>query len=179
MWRSTKHLLTSAAELDDTPGLVRPITLNVIGYVLASGKLVAPLLDAGTLVSQYISQTLEQPAIRDRAPRMLKGMITEHGTKQPCSEKDLAAKAQLRPAEVRAVLNALSDAGFARLLDPGQGIWELSHDFIARALARFLDRRRRQALRRVVAYAAPALLAVGGRSRCCGVEPPQSRSQPE
>jgi hypothetical protein len=32
------RLLTSAAELDDTPGLVRPITLNVIGYVLASGN---------------------------------------------------------------------------------------------------------------------------------------------
>src|ERR1700730_11926427 len=29
------RLLTSATELDETPGLVRPITLNVIGYVLA------------------------------------------------------------------------------------------------------------------------------------------------
>src|SRR5207302_2241654 len=34
------RLLTSAAELDETPGLVRPITLNVIGHVLASGKAV-------------------------------------------------------------------------------------------------------------------------------------------
>jgi hypothetical protein len=29
------RLLTSAAELDETPGMVRPITLNVTGYVLA------------------------------------------------------------------------------------------------------------------------------------------------
>src|SRR5262249_47736251 len=35
------RLLTSATELDETPGLVRPITLNVIGYVLATGKAVA------------------------------------------------------------------------------------------------------------------------------------------
>jgi hypothetical protein len=35
------RLLTSAAELDETPGMVRPITLNVVGYVLASGKAVA------------------------------------------------------------------------------------------------------------------------------------------
>jgi hypothetical protein len=40
-----ERLLTSAAELDETPGMVRPITLNVIGYVLASGKAVAPSLE--------------------------------------------------------------------------------------------------------------------------------------
>jgi hypothetical protein len=79
------RLLTSAAELDDTPGLVRPITLNVIGYVLASGKTEAQSLDAGALVRQYIEQVLEQPAIRDRAPQMLEQMITEQGTKQPCA----------------------------------------------------------------------------------------------
>jgi hypothetical protein len=38
------RILTSATELDETPGMVRPITLNVIGYVLASGKPVAPSL---------------------------------------------------------------------------------------------------------------------------------------
>jgi hypothetical protein len=153
------RLLSSAAQLDDTPGRVRPITLNVIGYVLASGKAVAPSLNAGTLVRQYIEQTLGQPAIRDHAPRMLEQMITEQGTKRPCSEEDLAAKANLRRAEVRAVLNCLCNAGLARPLDPAQGLWELSHDFIAGAVARFLGRRRGQALRRAGA-AAPALLAV-------------------
>ena len=48
------RLLTSAAELDETPGMVRPITLNVVGYVLASGKAVAPSLDAGVLIRRYI-----------------------------------------------------------------------------------------------------------------------------
>jgi Leucine Rich repeats (2 copies) len=154
------HLLTSAAELDDTPGLVRPITLNVIGYVLASGKTMAPSLDAVMLVRQYIEQTLEQPAIRDRAPRMLEQMITEQGTKQPRLEQELAVKAELRLAEVRAVLNSLCDAGIARPLDPARGVWELSHDFIARAVARFLGRRRHRVLRRAGTYAAPVLLAV-------------------
>jgi Leucine-rich repeat (LRR) protein len=154
------HLLTSAAELDDTPGLVRPITLNVIGYVLASGKAVATSLDAGTVVRQYIERTLEQPSIRELAPRMLEQMITEQGTKQPRSEHDLATKAELRPAEVRAVLNDLSDAGLARPLDRASGVWELSHDFIARAVARFLGRRRGYAFRRVGVYIAPALLVM-------------------
>ena len=48
------RLLTSAAELDETPGMVRPVTLNVTGYVLASGKAIAPSLDAGVLIRRYI-----------------------------------------------------------------------------------------------------------------------------
>jgi Leucine-rich repeat (LRR) protein len=154
------RLLTSAAELDDTPGLVRPITINVIGFVLASGRTVASSLDAGALVRQYIEQTLQQPAIRDHAARLLEQMITEQGTKRPRSEQSLATDAVLRPAEVRAVLNCLSDAGLARPLNPARGEWELSHDFIARAVARFLGRHRTQLLRRVGAYTAPALLIV-------------------
>jgi formylglycine-generating enzyme required for sulfatase activity len=154
------RLLASATKLDDTPGLVRPITLNVIGYVLASGKKVAASLDAGDLVRRYIKQTVEQPALRDRAPQMLEQMITEQGTKQPCSEQDLAAQAQLRPAEVRAILNGLCDAGLARPLDSAMAKWELSHDFIAHAVVRFLGRRRGQVARRAAAYAAPALLVI-------------------
>ena len=154
------RLLTSAAMLDDTPGLVRPITINVIGYVLASGKAVAASLDAGTLVRQYIEQTLQQQAIRDYAPRLVEKMITEEGTKQPRSEKSLAKDASLQFAEVRAVLNCLSDAGLARPLDPTSGVWELSHDFIARAIARFLGRQRTRFLRSIGAYVAPALLVL-------------------
>lgn len=154
------RLLTSAAELDETPGMVRPITLNVIGYVLASGKPVAPSLDAGVLVRRYIERTIEQPGIRDCAPQMLEQMISEQGTKRPRSEKELAADAKLGPAEVRAVLNALDEAGLARTLDEERAEWELSHDFVAHAIARFLGRRRSQVLRQISAYAAPALLAV-------------------
>ena len=48
---------------------------------------------------------------------MLEQMVAEQGTKQPRSEQDLAKKTELRPAEVRAVLNGLSDAGLVRPLD--------------------------------------------------------------
>jgi hypothetical protein len=51
------RLLKSAAELDETPGPVRPITLNVVGYVLAAGRAEVPSLDAGQLVRRYIEQT--------------------------------------------------------------------------------------------------------------------------
>jgi Leucine Rich repeats (2 copies) len=154
------RLMTSAAELDETPGLIRPITLNVIGYVLASGREKAPSLDAGPLVRRYIEQTVNQPAIRGFAPPILEQLITEQGTKQPRSEQDLAKDTSLRPGEVRAVLTGLGAAALARPLDPAQGIWELSHDFVARAVARYLGRRRRDLLRRSAPYAAPALVAV-------------------
>ena len=154
-----QSLLTSAAVLDDTPGLVRPITLNVTGYILATGAPVAPSLDAGTLVRTYIEQTVQQPSLRDGGPQLLERMITEQGTKQPRSEKDLAEAAKLRPAEVRAILNGLSNAGLARALDTGQGVWELSHDFIAHAVARFLGRLHSNLRRYALAYAAPTLLA--------------------
>ena len=151
------RLLTSAAELDETPGLVRPITLNVVGYVLATGKAVAVSADAGQLVSRYIGQTISQPVIRDFAPRVLEQLVTEQGTKQPRSEQDLAAATSLRRGEVRAVLNGLGEAALARALDPINGVWELSHDFIARAVMRFLGRRRRELLQRATFYVAPAL----------------------
>jgi hypothetical protein len=108
------QLLTSAAELDETPGMVRPITLNVVGYVLASGKAVAPSLEAGVLIRRYIERTVEQPGIRDWAPQLLEQMITEQGTKRPRSEAQLAADTKLRRAEVRAVLNGLDEAGLSR-----------------------------------------------------------------
>jgi TIR domain len=158
--KALDDLVTSAAELDDTPGLVRPITLNVIGHVLASGKGTAPSLDAGRLVRQYIEQTLRQPAIRDLAPRMLEQMITEQGTKRPRSESELASTTKLRVAEVRAVLNYLCEAGIVRPLNPTVGVWELTHDFVARAVGRFLGRHRSEMLRRAGSYAAPALLAI-------------------
>jgi internalin A len=155
---SLDRLLTSAAELDETPGLVRPITLNVIGYVLATGKSVAPTLDAGELVRRYIELTVGQHTIRDFAPKILEQLVTEQGTKRPQSELELVSSTSFRHGEVRAVLNGLSAAALARPLDPVQGVWELSHDFIARAVTRYLGRRGKAPLQRAVFYAAPVLL---------------------
>ncbi len=153
------RLLTSAAELGETPGLVRPITLNVIGYVLATGKAVAVSADAGQLVRHYIDLTIGQPAIRDFAPRVLEQLVTEQGTKRPRSEQELTASTSLHRAEVRAVLNGLGEAALARPLDSVEGVWELSHDFVARAVMRFLGRRRRELFQRAAFYAAPASFA--------------------
>ncbi|MBV8400330.1 MAG: ATP-binding protein, partial [Acetobacteraceae bacterium] len=154
------RLLDSAAALDETPGLVRPITLNVVGHVLATGQGPAPSLDAGRLVRLYIERTVSQPTVRDYAAPVLERLVTEQGTKQPRPEQELVAETRLRRGEVRGVLNALSAAALARPLDAEQGVWELSHDFIARAVVRHLGRRRRDLARRGAFYAAPILLGL-------------------
>jgi hypothetical protein len=154
------RVVTSASELDDSPGMIRPITLNVVGHVLSQGPATAPSLDAGRLVRHYIKQSVGQPAIRDFAPRVLKELVTEQGTKRPRSEQELVDQTRLKPGEVRAVMNGLWTAALARPLDAAQGVWELSHDFVARAAARYLGRRRLDLFGLARAYAAPALLAL-------------------
>lgn len=108
----------------------------------------------------YIEQSVEQPAIREIAPRVLKELVTEQGTKWPRSEKELVEQTHLRPAEVRAVMNGFSAAALARPLDAAQGVWEFSHDFVARAVARYLGRRRLDWPGIARAYAAPALFVL-------------------
>ena len=63
-----KQLLDSAAAMDQTPGLVRPITLNVLGYVLSTGQATAPALDAQRIVRLYIEQTVSQPGAQLGSP---------------------------------------------------------------------------------------------------------------
>jgi hypothetical protein len=83
------RLATSASELDDSPGMIRPITLNVVGHVLSQGRATAPSLDAGLLVRHYVEQSVEQPPIREFAPRVLGELVTEQGAKRPRSEREL------------------------------------------------------------------------------------------
>lgn len=177
------RLLRSAANLDGTPGLIRPITLNVLGFMLqARGGAVARSLDAGILVRGYIEQAVENPVIREWAPLVLERMVSEQGEKLARSEGGLVYDTKLRIGEVRAVLLALSDAALARPLPPSQDRWELSHDFVARAISRYLGRRRAAPLRRAGAYAAPVLLALGIFAGAATVEwqrlaPAQMRAQ--
>ncbi len=156
------RLVKSAAEYDDSPGRVRPITLNVLGHVLTTrGGSVVTSLEANRLVRDYVAQAVDNPAIRAWAPRVLAGLLTEEGTKRARPEAELAKEAKLRPAEVRAVLIALAEAGLARPLEATQSVWELSHDFVARAVATYLGRRRAVALRTLASYAAPLVLLIG------------------
>jgi hypothetical protein len=87
---------------------------------------------------------------------MLKELVTEQGNRWPRSEKELVARTHLRPAEVRGGDQRISVAALARPLEAAEGVWEFSHDFVARAVARYLGRQRLDWARIARAYAAPA-----------------------
>ena len=159
------RVATSASELDDSPGMIRPITLNVI-KVTCSRRAARPRrpLDAGRLVRHYIEQSVEQPAIRRlRAARVERaGDRNRAPNGRKLREGTGRSQTRLRPGEVRAVMNSLWAAALARLLSMRrtQGVWELSHDFVARAVARYLGRRRLDWPGLTRAFAAPVLFVL-------------------
>jgi Leucine-rich repeat (LRR) protein len=154
------ELITGVSNLDGIKNMIRLITLNVVGHVLAQGGSTASSFDAAHLVRHYIEQSVEQPTIRGFAPRVLKELVTEQGTKRPRSEKDLVAQTALQRAEVRLVMLRLWAAGLARPLDAAQDVWELSHDFVARAITRYLEERRLDWAGLPRGYAASALFGL-------------------
>jgi hypothetical protein len=152
-----EKLLDSAAVLDDTKGRIRPITLNVLGKILADGRHSRAGLEAGRLVREYLAENVEQDGVREFAKPVLEQLLTEQGTKQPKSHAEIAAATKLEPYAVLAVLNGMGKAGLARTLDVQNGVWELSHDFVARALNAYLGRRPGEWGRKSLAHASPVL----------------------
>ncbi|HEX2726259.1 MAG TPA: hypothetical protein VHN20_10600 [Beijerinckiaceae bacterium] len=152
-------LVSGAARLDDTPGLVRPITINLVGYVLAEGARIRPeAIDAGRLILRYVQDVIQHPDVRHLMPQLLPQLITEAGTKAPATIADLASRSGLSVAEVRACLLTLAQHALARPLDERQETWELSHDFVARLVGQALGRLHANVVGRVLSYTAPILL---------------------
>ncbi|MFM8443745.1 MAG: SUMF1/EgtB/PvdO family nonheme iron enzyme [Methylococcus sp.] len=160
-----ERLLESAARLDNSQGLIRPVTLNVLGKILtetgAGTGALAGGLDAGRLVQGYLARTVEQPGIRDHAHRVVAHLVSAEATKQPRTLAELVEDTGLELPAVQKVLNALGQAGLARRLEhQGAVHWELSHDFVARAFNTYLGRRRADVWRMTLAYGSSLL--VGG-----------------
>jgi virginiamycin B lyase len=139
--------------------MVRPITLNLIGYTLSRELSRAPSLDAARLVERHIDRALSQDAIRAFTVPVLLQLISNAATKLQRTETEIAARAKLRPLEVRLTLGGLAAEGLVRPLDPSHATWEISHDFLAHALARRIARRRHNPLRYAAVGAVPIVAA--------------------
>ena len=159
--REREKVLDEASEVDDLPGLVRPITLNMLGLVLqrARGGVLAGTAP-GRLIHNYLCNAMAQPGIDDLAPALLERMITDKGTKRPVDEPNLAEATGAEPRLVRKALLLLAEEGVVRELEPERHVWEISHDFVARELGQIIPHLRPSRLRRLQASLAPvALLA--------------------
>jgi hypothetical protein len=154
-----ERLLNGIDALDDTPGLYRPITLNMMGLMFQrfdrefTGN-------PNRLVQSYLEGAIRPGVIQSVAPRVVAEMITPAGTKRAQTVDRISSATALPTADVRACLNQLSSKGLVRRIGGASDLWELSHDFIARQFAILLPHLRPPPWRQVYDYATPILFAL-------------------
>jgi Leucine-rich repeat (LRR) protein len=120
-----------ARDVEQTPGLIRPITVNLFGLVLRRFESLPKNYRKGTLLRSYLRELIQRKEIREFAPPILRSMMTGNGTKQPVTCAEVARTVGLDPDQVRGCLVQLANEGVVRELDRAHGKWEIAHDFIA------------------------------------------------
>jgi hypothetical protein len=126
-------VLREASRVEDTPGMIRPVTLNLCGLVLARFSAGLPLsFRPGHMIRGFVREAIFDKDIRDEAPALLRKLISEERTKRPCTIDELAEGTKLTPAQARGVMFKLSapERGIVHPLDPDCRVWEISHDFL-------------------------------------------------
>ena len=159
--RLLDQAMRQARRAEETQGLIRPITVNMIGIILeriTSGDDPRLPRERGGLLVGYLRRALAAPELRDHAPRLLTGMLSEAGTKRPRSVAELATETQSSEATVRACLLLLGNQGIVRPLDDAADVWEISHDFVARLLVGVLAAWHARLWKRLRPWIAPLLL---------------------
>ena len=137
--RGYDALFAGLDRIEDARGIYRPITLNMIGYVLGQqGKVLS--VDPGKLIEAYLTDCISRGQAKDFAPAVLQSMITREGTKEPRTVEAIAEGTGVEPWQVKATLVDLENDRLVRPLP--QGLWEISHDFLARLIGQVLGRRR-------------------------------------
>jgi hypothetical protein len=138
-----RHVLTEAAAVDCTRGLIRPIILNMLGAVL---RRIAGSAEAErptrTLLADDLRRVVNAPGIRDLARPVLLKMLTDADTKRPCAVGELERDTGLAPHAIHGCLLDMELSGYVRQLSRPSGlaerVWEISHDFVARLLGPIL-----------------------------------------
>jgi hypothetical protein len=154
---ASDRLFRGLDRIEDTSGMYRLITLNMIGLVLERmGRTLEG--DAGRLVQSYLTTCLTTSESRDFAKPLLTHMITDAGTKEPRSEADLAKATGFAPWQVKATLAELARQGLVRQLEEATAIWEIAHDFLARVIGQLIGRLKPSVWQRSQPLVAPAVL---------------------
>src|SRR5262249_32323721 len=153
------------AQIEETIGLVRPITLNMVGLVLdrtalAEERSLPRRWKSGGLVLDYLRHCIGRSDVRDHAREVLRPMITSAGTKQPRSVGELAEETGFSQGVVAGCLLLLGKDGVVRQIDLQENVWEISHVFVARLLNHVLGTWRPGGLQAVLPWIAPAALVV-------------------
>ncbi len=160
-----RAVLREAAEIEQTTGIIRPVTINMCGLVLSRFSSGLPRKFRGGLIRGFLKESLSLPEVRDPAEKLIPQLITDNVTKHPRRIDDLVTATGLPLPAVRACLRRLgeSDRAILRPLDQPQETWEISHDFLVPLLDAIVARRTVSLWRRLrpwLPWAAAAVLGI-------------------
>ncbi len=155
-------VLDEAEAVTGSPGLIRPIVLNMLGRLLQRNVgLKSIKIPRGAFLSHDIRRTIEATEIRAHARPVLRTLLSE-GLRIRCTVAESAAATGLAPGIVAGCFKKLLDWPLVRCVeesdDPSHSRWEIAHDFIARLLAPILETPLRTLTERVRPFATPSLL---------------------
>jgi hypothetical protein len=138
-----RRTLREAAEIEQTSGLIRPVSLNLCGLVLSRFSSGLPRRFRGGLIRGFLRESLSLPEVRDVAEKLIPALVTDNVTKRPRRIEDLVQVTQVPRSAVRACLRRLgeSDRAIVRPVDREQETWEISHDFLVPLLDSIVARR--------------------------------------
>jgi hypothetical protein len=161
-------VLREAAEVEETKGLIRPVTLNLCGLVLARFATGLPhAFRPGRLIRGFVHEAIFQKEVKEASPVLLPKLISHQVTKRPLAIDDLAKGTSLTPRQAQGVMFKLGDPerGIVHALDPEYSVWEISHDFLVPMIGSMLAQWRVSAWKRIrpwlpLGYAAALLIAL-------------------
>ena len=158
------QILTEAAAVDGTLGLIRPIVLNMVGLVLPR---IAESPRAGlairTLLANELRAHINQRERRRISRIILPEMLTYADIKNPKSIGELKTATGLEPQLILGFLQDLELAGYVRQISHAPNIvdriFEISHDFVARLLGPIVRTRFETLRGKIFKVMYPALVA--------------------
>lgn len=157
--KELETIITEASEIEETRGLIRPITLNMIGLVLERlPKSQSYRKRVNNLLVEYVKDCINIPEIKDCSRRLLRVMVTQSGTKRPRFVSDLANETKQNKNAVAGTLLILGTQGIVRRIDEQDSIWEVSHDFVARLINHVLGNWKKKLVTRISPLIAPLSL---------------------
>ncbi|MFL6312808.1 MAG: hypothetical protein ACJ71W_11975 [Terriglobales bacterium] len=147
-----RKVLREAAEVEQTKGLVRPVTINLCGLVLERFQGGLPRgFRPGALLRGFLREAIFLPQIKEVSPKVLPLLTSHNLTKKPGTVSGLAREAKIPESAVRGCLRLLGmpERGIVRAIDEEEETWEISHDFLVPLLDSVLAHRRISFIRRL------------------------------
>lgn len=159
------ELIGHAAQIEETRGLIRPVTLNMLGMIIdrltftkTTGHRTRQGI--GSLLIEYLLTIINASEVKGYSRQILRKMITPASTKQPRSVTDLSRETKINANAITGCLLVLSTYGLVRRIDERDNVWEISHDFVARLLGHILSSWRKTFAQRISSWVAPTSLVL-------------------